>query len=86
MEERQRYEYAQELSRAAHTQVILQQNGYFFIYNVKEQDVESILSNIRYLDFVEYVRRGAAGKWDFSHVHPGTLPTRYYTIEGKVVE
>ncbi len=86
LEERQRYDYAQILSREAHTQVILQSNGYFFIHNVKEQDVEPILAKLRYLDFVEYVRRGAAGKWDFSHVYPGALPTRYYTIEGKIKE
>ena len=86
MDERQRREYAQIISRKAQNQAILQDNGYFFIYNVKEEDVEPILINLRYLDFVEYARRGAAGKWDISHIRPGMLPTRYWTIEGKVKE
>lgn len=60
--EQQRYKYTQELSRAAHTQVILQSNGYFFIYNVKDSDVDPIVAKLKTLDFVEYARRGAAGR------------------------
>ena len=86
MEERTRRDYAQTLSRTAGTQVILQPNGHFFAYNVKDDDVDRLIAKLRRLSFVEYARRGAPGSWDFSRTMPGTLPTRYYSIEGKIKE
>jgi len=73
-----------ELIRAARTQVILQPNGMFNIYNVKESDVDMLIRRLEELDYVEYVHK-TAGRYDFNTmVMPGQLPKRYFTVSGKV--
>lgn len=61
MEEQVRRDYVQTLSRTAGTQVILQPNGHFFAYNVKDDDVDRMVAKLQRLSFVEYARRGAPG-------------------------
>lgn len=45
--EKDRRNYAIELSRLTHNQAIVQQNGLFQIYNVKEDDCQRILPMLR---------------------------------------
>ena len=83
LDERTRREYQIQISQIAHNQAILDVGGNFVIHLVKESDVNSILSNLRQLDFVEHVSK-IAGKFDFSHpVFTGIQP-RYWTIQGKI--
>ncbi len=44
--------YKNELSRISFNQAIVQENGLFTIYNVKESDVDRIVRQIRDLDFI----------------------------------
>lgn len=72
------------IARVTGEQPIVQSNGYFFIYNVKESDVDGMIVALQRQAFVKYARKGAHGKYDFSHVLPNKLPTRLFTVEGKI--
>lgn len=76
--------YKTELSRLAYNQAIVQPNGLFNIYNVKEADVDRITNRIRNLAYIEWVNK-IAGRFDFTTVGmPHYLQPRYYTITGKI--
>ena len=76
--------YKDELSRISFNQAIVQNNGLFSIYNVKEDDVDNIVRQIRNLDYVDWVNK-VAGRFDFSKVVMfGQPQKRYYTINGQI--
>jgi hypothetical protein len=77
-----------EIAHIAGTQPLVQENGYFFLYNIKEGVVNRITQAIRNLDGVESVRNYASGKVDFDFVNP-TNPGQYarrFTISGKLID
>jgi predicted nucleotidyltransferase len=76
-----------QLARAAHTQPIIQDNGMFFIYNLKASEVDNALSAIRRLPFVIEAQANENGKYDFSNtldLAMNKMPKKYYNIRGKL--
>jgi predicted nucleotidyltransferase len=84
LDSRTRDLYSTQLAQLAHNQVILDYNGNFQIHLVKEADVDNIIRKIQTLDFVESVYK-AFSRYDFSNINFITkLPSKYFTINGKV--
>jgi predicted nucleotidyltransferase len=76
-----------QLARAAGTQPLVQDNGLFFIYNLKASDVDRVLSAIRKLPFVIEASANDSGKYDFSNTAAllrNNMPSKYYNIRGRV--
>lgn len=75
-----------QIAQAAGSQPIIQDNGMFFIYNLKEADVDRAMRALRALNFVEEVYSSESGKLDFSRMimAPEQMPAKYYNIRGKV--
>ena len=76
-----------QLARAAGTQPIIQDNGMFFIYNLKSSDVDRALSAIRKLPFVAEASANESGKYDFSNTAAllrNNMPSKYYNIRGRI--
>ena len=76
-----------KLARAAGTQPIIQDNGMFFIYNLKASEVDHVLSNIRKLPFVVEAQANENGKYDFSNtleLAMNKMPKKYYNIRGMI--
>ena len=74
-----------QLSRAAGTQPIIQDNGMFFIYNIKPSEINSRVAALRKLDCVAEVHAYENGKYDFSNVLDlamNKMPSKYYDIRG----
>jgi hypothetical protein len=76
-----------QLTRAAGTQPIIQDNGMFFIYNLKASEVDNALNAIRRLPFVVEAQANENGKYDFSNtleLAMNKMPKKYYNIRGKL--
>lgn len=76
-----------QLARAAHTQPVIQDNGMFFIYNLKASDIDKALREIRKLPFVLEASANESGKYDFSNpleLAMNKMPKKYYNIRGKI--
>lgn len=74
-----------QLTRAAGTQPVVQDNGMFFIYNLKASDVDRVLSAVRKLPFVTEASANESGKYDFSDTAAllrNSIPSKYYNIRG----
>lgn len=83
LDEKTRRGYVAKIARIAHDQPIIQQNGLFNIYNVKESEYQTILALLRREPWVEYVN-ATAGKFDFNKISYQGMPSRLYTISGKI--
>lgn len=76
--------YIQKIRQAVYDQPVLQDNGLFHIYLVKESDVNDKLARLKRLDFIKNVY-ATPGKYDFSKIDFMTgMPSRYYTITGQI--
>jgi predicted nucleotidyltransferase len=76
-----------QLVKAAGTQPIIQNNGMFFIYNLKASEINSVLSNVRKLPFVLEATANENGKYDFSNTLDlaiNKMPKKYYDIRGQI--
>ena len=76
-----------KIAQIAHSQPIIQDNGLFFIYNIKASDVGSIVRELRTLPEIEEVVSTENGKYDFSdinHIAMNRIPNQYYNIRGKI--
>lgn len=76
-----------QLARAAGTQPIIQDNGMFFIYNLKSSEVNTALSRIRKLPCVVEASANESGKYDFSNTAAllrNNMPSKYYNIRGRI--
>jgi predicted nucleotidyltransferase len=74
-----------QLYRAAGTQPLIQDNGIFFIYNLKASEVNKVLSDIKKLPFVSEAHANENGKYDFSStldIAMNKMPKKYYNIRG----
>ena len=81
--EKERRDYYNKISRLTNYQPIIQINGLFEIYNVKEVDLQIVLSNLRRQTEVEYVQQSAE-KFDFSRLNYSGIPAKLYKIVGKL--
>lgn len=89
LDRRARVDIYNQLTQAAGTQPIIQDNGMFFIYNLKASEVNRILSNIRKLPFVADATANENGKYDFSNtldLAMNKMPKKYYDIRGTIKE
>jgi hypothetical protein len=78
-----------QLMRAAGTQPIIQDNGLFFIYNLKASEISQRLRALRALPFVVSAESQESGKYDFSNVLDlamNKIPSKYYNIRGQIDE
>jgi hypothetical protein len=74
-----------QICRVAGTQPIIQDNGMFFIYNIKPSEINSRVAALRKLDCVAEVHAYENGKYDFSNVLDlamNKMPSKYYDIRG----
>lgn len=83
IDEKTRLIYRNKLAQIAHNQPIIQTNGLFQIFNVKADEVDYIIRELQRLDLVEFVSK-TASKYDFSKINFNGMPSRYYTISGKI--
>lgn len=77
-----------QIAQAAGTQPIIQDNGMFFIYNLKESEISSKVQALQKLPIVKEVHAYDNGKYDFSDVlriATHNLPTKYYDIRGSLI-
>ena len=75
-----------QIAQAAGTQPIVQDNGMFFIYNLKASDIDRAVRALKALDFVDEVYKAESGKLDFSKMMmaPNQMPDKYYNIRGQI--
>lgn len=75
-----------QIAQAAGSQPIIQDNGMFFIYNLKASDIDRAVRALKSLEFVEEVYSSESGKLDFSKMimAPEQMPAKYYSIRGKI--
>lgn len=81
--EKERRDYYNKISQLTHYQPVIQLNGLFEIYNVKEVDLAVVLSNLRRQNEVEYIQKSAE-KLDFSKISYQGIPSKLYKIVGKI--
>lgn len=76
-----------QITRAAGTQPIIQDNGMFFIYNIKASEINSKVQALRKLPCVAEVHANENGKYDFSNtleIAMNRIPSKYYDIRGMI--
>lgn len=76
-----------QLTRAAGTQPIIQDNGMFFIYNLKASDIDRAINAIRKLPFVIEAFANESSKYNFADTTAllrNNMPSKYYNIRGKI--
>lgn len=64
-------------------------NKTFYIYNLKQRDINSVLNNIKRLPFVVDVHANENSKYDFSNpleLAMNRMPNKYYNIRGQIDE
>lgn len=74
-----------QITRAAGTQPIIQDNGMFFIYNIKASEINHKVAALRKLPCVAEVHANENGKYDFSNtleIALHNMPSKYYNIRG----
>lgn len=81
--EKDRREYAIKIAQLTRYQPIVQPNGLFELYNVKEDDLPFLMATLRRQDWIDYVRQSAE-RYDFSRMSYAGLPSRYHKIIGKI--
>lgn len=86
LDRKTRVDIYNQITQACGTQPIIQDNGMFFIYNIKAFDIDSKVQALRKLPFVAEVFTHESGKYDFSQMAMTKLPTKYYNIRGKIKE
>lgn len=77
------------ITRAAGTQPIIQDNGMFFLYNIKKADISTVIGALQKLPFVVDVHSYENGKYDFSNpleIAMNKIPSKYYDIRGQIDE
>ncbi len=87
LDRRARADMYNKLAQAAGTQPIIQDNGMFFIYNLKHNEIDRVLKAIRNLPFVTEVYANESSKYDFSDTASllrNNMPSKYYNIRGKI--
>ena len=72
-----------EIQRLTFEQPIIQPNGLFELYNIKERDVQNILSVLRKQDFIDSVQ-ASASRYDFNTFARSGIPSQLYRIYGQL--
>ena len=77
-----------QITQAAGAQPIIQDNGMFFIYNLKESEISSKVQALQKLPIVKEVHAYDNGKYDFNEVlriATHKMPAKYYDIRGSLI-
>lgn len=79
-----------QIAQIAGTKPIIQENGFFFIYNIKASDnINQITRKLKALPSVLEVYSSESSKYDFSDftkIALNQMPPKYYNIRGKITE
>lgn len=81
--EKDRLNYIKLISHLTHIQPIIQSDGKFKIYNVKESDYKYIIRLLMQQSWVKDVN-AIAGSFDFNNISYSGMPGRLYTVIGKI--
>lgn len=85
---RAQHEMYNQLAKAANgNQTLFQNNETFYIYNLKDAEVSTVLNNIRRLPFVVEAHANENGKYDFSNtleLAMNKIPKKFYNIRGRI--
>ena len=65
---------------------VIQDNGMFYLYNLKPSDVQRVLIAIRKLAIVAEANAVESGKYDFSKMALTRIPDKYYNIRGRLID
>jgi predicted nucleotidyltransferase len=87
LDRQMRMDVYNQITRAAGTQPIIQDNGMFFIYNIKASEINSKVQALRKLPCVAEVHANENGKYDFSNtleIAMNRIPSKYYDIRGMI--
>lgn len=79
-----KFEIYNELTRITGTNPIIQDNGTFYIYNIKESVIGNAITELRKLPYITEATLYNNGKYDFSQMQRTQLPARYYDIKGTI--
>lgn len=72
-----------EIQRCTGFEPLIQPSGLFEIYNVTENQKNTLLGILRGKDFIDYVSASPT-KYDYGTFRPGVRAARYYKITGKI--
>jgi predicted nucleotidyltransferase len=86
LDRKTRAEIYNKLAIACGTAPIIQDNGMFYIYNIKSSELSAKLRAIKQLPFISEVYSHENGKYDFNNMFKTGVPTKYYDIRGKIKE
>lgn len=89
LNEQTRKNLCTQIAQIAKSQPIIQDNGMFYIYNLKESQVGSIVAALNKLPIICEAVAYESGKYDFSDVlriATHNMPAKYYNIRGKLNE
>jgi predicted nucleotidyltransferase len=78
-----------QIARAAGSAPMIQDNGMFFIYNIKESEINSKVRALKSLPIIQEVFAQDSGKYDFNDVlriATHNLPAKYYNIRGQLID
>ena len=87
LEGRKRAEIYNQIARTAGTPPVIQDNGLFFIYNLKASEITAKVQALRQLPCVAEVQANESGKYDFSDtlaIAMNRMPNKYYNIRGRI--
>jgi hypothetical protein len=87
LDKQTRVDIYNQLTSAAGTQPIIQDNGMFFIYNLKASDIDRTINAIKKLPFVIEASANESGKYNFSDTKAllrNNMPSKYYNIRGRI--
>lgn len=73
-----------QIAQVTKTPPIIQDNGIFYVYNLKASEINFVLQALRKLPVVKEASAFDNGKYDFSQIATTQLPTKYYDIRGTI--
>ena len=85
----QRVDIFNQITHISGNQPIIQDNGIFYLYNLKASEITNVVANLRKIPFIVEVSAYENGKYDFSdtmHIATNNMPKKYYDIRGKIDE
>lgn len=88
LDKQTRKELYDQIYQIVGTAPIIQDNGLFFIYNLKESEINTKVRALNKLASVKYAEAYDSGKYDFSnmlHIATHKIPLKYYNIRGQLI-
>ena len=87
LDRQQRTDIYNKIARISGSQPVVQDDGRFYLYNIKASNINNIISQLRKLPFIREASAHENGKYDFSntlHLATNKMPTKYYDIRGMI--